>query len=457
MTSSKSVGYRLSLLVAIQTAVALLLVLVSVRTLAIISADYRHMYNFQFRSVAALGRANLEANRLKPHERSAALDTFYWRYRKEWETASGTSEAAIQFRKDLERLGVSDMSRVESEALSDLGRSLNEEDVEGIRRNLAELYRVNVRFAMLKNEDVMQRMKNGRFWVILIGIIGTGLILFLGLWVRGAIGPRIKRLVTNVQNFRTTGTHERISDQGKDDIAVLANALDVGFSSIVSRQREREQFLSIAAHELKTPLTSIYGYASLLLRRPQLDEEVHRALRVINRQSWRLTRLVDALFLGLQAKSGKLDFEPEAFNMSALIDRVLLEMEPFLPNKSFGSQIDRDICILGDEAMLEHALWSVITCAFAMSAEKVPLHIAFFTIDNRARLTITITGGKVSVAEVEELFMPFHFIEFETGDSGVRSAVGLYLCREIVRLHSGALRVEDLAGLKPEIVMELPT
>jgi len=56
--------------------------------------------------------------------------------------------------------------------------------------------------------------------------------------------------------------------------------------------------------------------------------------------------------------------------------------------------------------------------------------------------------------EIEELFMPFRFVEYETG-SGVRSAVGLYLCREIVRLHNGTLRVEEHSRNRPEFVMEL--
>src|SRR6185295_4966830 len=114
-----------------------------------------------------------------------------------------------------------------------------------------------------------------------------------------------------VRNFQETGKHERIGDTGHDDIAVLANALDAGFTAIASREREREQFLSIAAHELKTPVTSIHGYSSLLVNHPPRAVDVERALKSINRQSWRLSRLIDALFLAIKARTGKLDFEPK--------------------------------------------------------------------------------------------------------------------------------------------------
>ena len=455
MNSRMSVGYRLVLLVAIQTVIAFLLGLVGVRTIKGLAANYRHMYGFQFKAVAAIGHAMAEAETLKPGDRSARLDDFYRRYRTDWESASGTTSDAIQFRKDLMQAEASNLLQLESKVLADLSRSLNMGDAENIRKDLAALHNLNVRFADLENHYVMKRFQNGRLWVIFIGVAGTALILLLGLYVRRAIAPRIKDLYAHVRDFQETGKHERIHDNGKDDIAVLANALDAGFCAIASREREREEFLSIAAHELKTPLTSIHGYASLLVNDPPPNADFQRALKTINRQSWRLSRLVDALFLAMQARSGKLNFEPKPFNMSALVDDALVEMEPFLSKRSFVSQIDEDISILGDQALLEHALWSLITCAFAFSPENVPLQIAFFSIDNRVRLTVTINGGRVSISEVEELFMPFHFVEYETG-SGIRSAIGLYLCREIVRLHNGSLRVEELSELRPELIMELP-
>jgi len=302
-------------------------------------------------------------------------------------------------------------------------------------------------------DEAMRRISNGRLWVIFIGIAGTALMVFLGLLVRGAVAPRIKNLVTHVRDFQDTGRHKRIVDEGRDDIAVLAHAIDAGFSAIASQERDREQFLTIAAHELKTPVTSIHGYASLLVNHQTPASGIDQALRTINRQSWRLSRLIDAVFLAMKARSGKLEFEPRPFDMSALVERVLAEIGPLLPRKTFVANIDRNVSLLGDEALLEHALWSLFTCAAAFSAEDQPMQVAFFPIDARARLTIDISGN-VSKPEIEELFRPFRFVEYETG-SGARSAIGLYLCREIVRLHNGSLRVEEVSSLRPEFVMEL--
>jgi signal transduction histidine kinase len=301
---------------------------------------------------------------------------------------------------------------------------------------------------------VSERLRTGRFWVLSIGIAGTILTLLVGLLVRRAIAPRIQRLVEEIRKFRESGHYERIADPATDDIALLANALDAGFSSIALRDRDHAEFLSIAAHELKTPVATIHGYSTLLATQPSIDLDVNRALKTIYRQSWRLSRLIDALFLAMKARSRKLDFDPRPFDMSVLVQRVLVDMEPLLWRKTFQSKIDPDISILGDEALLEHALWSLFTCASAYSAENASMQVVFSSVEHRARLTVTIVDGNVSKPEIEELFMPFRFVEYETG-SGVRSAVGLYLCREIVRLHNGTLRVEEHSRNRPEFVMEL--
>lgn len=454
MSFRASVSRRLILLVTIQTAIALLLVVVAVRTLSRLSSDYRHMYEFQFASVAAIGQAMAETANLKSGARSAMLDDFYRRYRAEWETAAGSTSDAISFRQDLTQAGAADLPRLETKALADLARSINAGDAEVIKENLAALHGINVKYAELENFYVMQRIEFGRDWIITIGLAGSVLILILGLRVRRAIAPRIKALVAHVRDFQESGKAQRIADGGKDDIAVLANALDAGFTAIASREHEREQFLSIAAHELKTPVTSIHGYASLLVNHPPKAVDIERALKSINRQSWRLSRLIDALFLAMKARTGKLDFQPKPFDMSVLVDRVLAEMEPLLTHRSFVSQIDGNVSILGDEALLEHALWALFTCASTFAVENSSMHVAFFAIDQRARLTVAINGGGVSIPEIEELFRPFRFIEYETG-SGIRAAVGLYLCREIVRLHNGSLRVEELSELRPQFVMDV--
>ena len=89
-----SVGRRLFVLVACQTMIALVLVLMGVHAISRAADDYRHMYNFQFKPVVAIGEAMGEAGTLRPGAKSRALDSFDQRYRTEWEKAAGTTPDA---------------------------------------------------------------------------------------------------------------------------------------------------------------------------------------------------------------------------------------------------------------------------------------------------------------------------------------------------------------------------
>src|SRR6185503_15048999 len=102
-----SVGHRLRLLVACQTAIAITLVVAGVRTISRMATDYRHMYEVQIQSIYALRKAIEEAAGLVDGTRSAPLEDFYRRYRTNWEVASGSTVDSIRFRSDLSRAGES--------------------------------------------------------------------------------------------------------------------------------------------------------------------------------------------------------------------------------------------------------------------------------------------------------------------------------------------------------------
>jgi K+-sensing histidine kinase KdpD len=301
----------------------------------------------------------------------------------------------------------------------------------------------------------MHRRQRSRFWLLIIGVTGTALTLILGLLVRRAIAPRIRRLVEKVHRFRDLGVNEKVIDTGEDEIAVLGNALDSGFSAIAARDRERDEFLAVTAHELKTPITSIHGFASVLAAHPDDRTVADRAIESISRQSWRLIRLVEHLFLAMRLRTSEFKFQPNRFDYSALVRATISEIKPFFPGQLFSCEIQAGITILGDEALLEHAIWSLFTGASAMSSSETPLQVGLHTTQTWARLTIDVAGANLSARDVESLFVPFGSIEYENR-SGIRTAVGLYLCRQIVQVHNGRLDVCDRGAAGVQFLMELP-
>jgi signal transduction histidine kinase len=313
---------------------------------------------------------------------------------------------------------------------------------------------INIEYAEIAHQQVVKRARISQFVLLGIGLTGIVVTLLMGLLVRRAIAPRIRRLVGKVHKFRDLGVIDKVVDTGDDEIAVLGNALDTGFSAIAARDRERDQFLAVAAHELKTPITSIHGFASVLATHPADRTIVDRAIGSISRQSWRLSRLVEHLFLAMRVRSGEFKFEPKPFDYSTLVLRSVAEIKPFFEGQMFCCDVEHSVTLLGDEALLEHAIWSLFTCASALSSGDRPLQVVLHAKETDASLTVDVGGANLSAHDIQALFVPFGFIEYERR-SGIRAAVGLYLCSQIVHVHGGRLDVSD-TGSGVRFLMVVP-
>jgi signal transduction histidine kinase len=451
--------------------------------------DAQYMYRFQLLSLADLGKAGEQADTLQMFTRPDAanlgyrapaaliaslvrqLEEFESRYRTQWQTAEGTSSDAKNFRRELVEVGKSSLIEKEKRHIKYFEnsiRGLTQEDQSSIvpideiraqapkvREAIATLFNINAEYAEIANDQVLHRARTLGLRLLAIGSLGTVLTLTLGLLVHHAITPRIRQLIRKVHRFRDLGVNEKILDTGDDEIAVLGNALDTGFSAIADRDRERDQFLAVAAHELKTPITSIHGFASLLTAHSDDRTITVRAIESIDRQARRLSRLVEHLFLAVRSRAGQIKFEPKPLDLSELVVRSVSEIKSFFAGQVFTCELQGSVKVLGDEPLLEHAIWSLLTCASEMFPREKPLKVRLASTPTQARLLIEVPDANLSFHDIESLFIPFGLVQYEDR-SDLRAATGLYLSKQIIQLHNGRLDVSDKGKAGVQFCMELP-
>src|SRR6185312_4227033 len=97
--------------------------------------------------------------------------------------------------------------------------------------------------------------------LFLFALLFSFLIAF---FIQGYISKRLLRLVNTIKRVSKTGTYEPIADDGKDEISTLIAAFNKLMQQVQESQKRKDEFIGIASHELKTPLTSIKGYMDLL-------------------------------------------------------------------------------------------------------------------------------------------------------------------------------------------------
>jgi signal transduction histidine kinase len=487
-----SVGKRLAALIGVQAATAAVLLAVAFASYGRLASDLGFMRRFVLAPIEGISDAMDNAAQLKLAADAAPesppdpalmqhwrrqVGLFIQRYRTEWAVAGNTSEDAVRFYAELERANQGALVVDEAAAMHDVESSLERidarlstsgtsgthgqivasigNDARDLRTALRKLLGVNVRFVEVEDAAIKQRSRQTFWWMAALGLLGLFGSLALGLRVRSAIAPRIQRLVRQVQRFKELGVHERLLEEGHDEIAILANALDAGFAAIAARDREREHFLAIVAHELKTPMTSILGFTELALERPENAQVRARALGLVRSHAGRLGRLIDDLLLAASTRSGALPFRPQSVDPSALTERVVAEVVTTMPKRRFEVDVSRGRHLLADEYLLSQAVWTLLTYAAAVAETGRSINVRLEPAGAHLRLEVVFDAPAVPTEEIERAFAPFASVQYE-GGSGIRSAVGLFLCREIARVHGGSLLALNPTQDQRMLVLDLP-
>jgi signal transduction histidine kinase/DNA-binding response OmpR family regulator len=210
--------------------------------------------------------------------------------------------------------------------------------------------------------------------------------------------------------------------------------------------RLRDEFLSVAAHELKTPVTSLRGYAELARR--QLDRgtavdvpRLRRALQTIDEQTNKLARLVAQLLDVARLESGRLGVEPIAADLALLV-RAIAEEAQRRTTRHTIDVIAPEVCeALFDPLRIEQVISNLLDNAIKYSPQGGPI-----TIEVRkeapdvVECAITDRGMGIPPEHRPHIFDRFHQAHQQQHLSGM--GIGLYISRQIVELHGGHMFVE---------------
>jgi signal transduction histidine kinase len=221
----------------------------------------------------------------------------------------------------------------------------------------------------------------------------------------------------------------------------------------------RDEFLSVAAHELKTPITSLRGFAQILLRdlgqkRDISPERLQFALDTIERQTDKLNQLIARLLDTAQIEAGKLRIEPVRTDLAALVRSVIAQQESG-ENHRFVFEGPEQLEAVVDPLRFEQVVTNLLHNAVKFSPEGGVVTVALERgVDGGVRLCVTDEGVGVPPGQRERVFERFHQAHGAGHLSGL--GLGLYITREIVALHGGLVWAEQPAHSGSRFVVALP-
>jgi signal transduction histidine kinase len=227
--------------------------------------------------------------------------------------------------------------------------------------------------------------------------------------------------------------------------------------------RRMEAFITVAAHELKTPLTSLVGNVQLMaIRLDRLlgsggrPEEHTPPLVVLRRlvescehSLGRMVRLVEDLLDEGRIREGRLALRTAPCDLAAVVGDAVREQALLHPERAIVWVVEaRPVPVVADASRIEQVVANYLSNALKFSGEDQPVEVRLGTEDARARVAVRDAGTGLAAAEQERVWERFHQAEGSPVQSGSRVGlgIGLYINREIVERHGGQVGVESAVG-----------
>ncbi len=222
-------------------------------------------------------------------------------------------------------------------------------------------------------------------------------------------------------------------------------------------ERKKDEFISIASHELKTPLTSVKGYVQLLERSISKGdgETVKRHLAKAQVQLEKLNTLIADLLDISKIESGKLKFDKQNFSIDTLVENVIEVMHQSNPEFKIIKQGAANCNIFGDEMRIEQVIVNFLTNAIKYSPGTDEILLTINCDDDILRVAVKDYGIGMLPEQLNHVFDKFYRVE-ETSQRFQGLGIGLYIAAEMIKRHDGQVGVNSTYGEGSEFYFTMP-
>ena len=294
-------------------------------------------------------------------------------------------------------------------------------------------------------------------WIVLL-VMGAGsLVMFaLSYWLTTPI-----RSLGRVATQLAQGDYSpRAKVLGGDEIGELAesfnhmaDAVEKNVQELEDAARRQEDFTASFVHELKTPLTSIIGYADML-RSGNLPEDMRfKAASYIFSEGKRLENLSLALMSLLVVGHSAADARP--VNMRRLCQEAGRICQPAMHAKGLTLSVRAEEGLLrGDAALLQTLLQNLLDNA-RKAADSGQVVLSGKSTEGGYRITVADQGRGIPEGELNKITEPFYMVDKSRSRAEGGAGLGLALCKQIAALHGGELRFESREGRGTTVTVEL--
>lgn len=223
-------------------------------------------------------------------------------------------------------------------------------------------------------------------------------------------------------------------------------------------EKKKNEFISIASHELKTPLTSVKAFTQILQRqfRNTKDDRSLYFLDNINNQLNKLNDLISNLLDVSKIEEGRLIFQEKPFLIDNLVQKIVVDFQYITSSHVIEKQGSSKAIVTGDEDRIGQVLINLISNGIKYSPQGT--HVIVSVKDNKQTVVISVEdfGEGIPKEDKEKIFTRFFRSDKHEASRISGFGLGLYISKEIVRSHKGKIEVESKEGKGSTFHVTLP-
>lgn len=318
-------------------------------------------------------------------------------------------------------------------------------------------------FLQSSANDIASFLSDLRNSIFGLSVIVCMLVGLLILALSNFFTTPILNMTEKIKEMSREGKRRQLDINGSNEINALVSEFNKMVEEINTVSDRRQEFVSNASHELKTPLSSVKLICDSILQNPDVDMEVvNEFLYDMNDEIDRLTRITNKLLsltkMDASAEESEM-IELSKINLKALIRRIVKALKPLADSKQIQIEtlITEDVYATVDADKLWEAIYNIAENSIKYTEPGGWVYIEMYRDKQEVYITIADNGIGIKEEETEKIFDRFYRVDKararETGGTGL----GLSIARASVELHGGSIFVESEEGVGSLFRIIIPT
>ncbi len=223
-----------------------------------------------------------------------------------------------------------------------------------------------------------------------------------------------------------------------------------------SIEKRKDDFLSIASHELKTPLTAIKGYIQLIRRlMPDDNKKLNDVVQKSVSQIERLDKLIVELLDVSKIQSGNLDIHHKNFDFDQMVRDTIEHVQFNSDDHTISLKGSTGVVYNGDETHLSQVVGNLVSNAIKYSPSQKQVHVYLSRLKGHIKFSITDSGVGIEQKDQKKVFDRFYRVG-AVKEKFAGMGMGLYICEQIIKQHQGMIWVESELGEGSTFSFTLP-